>query len=269
MILVKNANVFAPDKLGKKDILISFNKIAYISDNIDVPGGNFPEIEVIDAENLIAVPGIIDLHVHIIGGGGEGGYITRTPELMLTDFTLNGITTVVGCLGTDGITRNMANLIAKSRALDIEGISTYSWTGCYEVPTRTLTNSARGDIVLVDKIIGIGEIAVSDHRSTHPTQKELVYLASEARVGGMLSGKCGILHIHLGDGKEKLDPVISLTKEHEIPYENILPTHINRNKALFEQSVEYAKEEDLLILQQVLFLKAMMLCTPSKPMKSF
>ncbi|TDT58464.1 beta-aspartyl-peptidase [Fonticella tunisiensis] len=242
MLLIKSPSIYSPDYMGKKSILISSDKIIYISGEIAVPDKNFPEVEVIDGEGLTAIPGIIDLHVHIIGGGGEGGYTTRTPELNLTAFTLNGITTCVGLLGTDGTTRNMANLIAKARSLEIEGITTYTWTGCYQVPTRTLTDSPRTDIVLIDKVIGIGEIAISDHRGSHPSERDLIHLASEARVGGMLSGKCGILHMHVGDGKAGLNPLFDLTRNTEIPHENLLPTHINRNSMLFKQSIEYARE---------------------------
>jgi beta-aspartyl-dipeptidase (metallo-type) len=241
VILINSANIYSPEPLGKKNILITNNKIAYISSQIDIPSKNFPEVEVVNGENLLAVPGIIDLHVHITGGGGEAGYASRTPELMLTHFTLNGITTCVGLLGTDGTTRNMAGLVAKARALEFEGITTYIWTGCYEMPTRTLTNSPRGDIILIDKVIGIGEIAISDHRGSHPSERDIIHLASEARVGGMLSGKCGILHMHLGDGKEGLGPVFYISQHSEIPFENLLPTHVNRNKKLFDQSIEYAK----------------------------
>lgn len=241
MILIKNIEVFSPQALGKKNILVFYDKIAYISPEVNLPNKNFPEVRVIDGEGLIAVPGLIDLHVHITGGGGEGGFTTRAPELTLTNFTRNGITTCVGLLGTDGTTRSMGNLIAKARALEEEGISTFCWTGCYQMPTRTITDSARGDIVLVDKIIGVGEIAVSDHRGSHPSENDLVHLASEARVGGMISGKCGILHMHIGDGKKGLSPIMDIVKNSEIPYDNLLPTHINRNPLVYKQSIEYAK----------------------------
>lgn len=241
MILIKSGIIYEPSCLGKKNILVGGGKILYISPEINLPERNFPEVDVVDADEMYVVPGLIDLHVHITGGGGEGGYATRTPELMLTSFTMNGITTVVGLLGTDGTTRSMQGLIAKARALDIEGITTYAWTGSYEFPTRVLTDSPRNDIVLIDKVIGIGEIAISDHRSSHPSEHDLERLASEARVGGMLSGKCGVLHFHLGDGKKGLEPVINLVEEKEIPIENLLPTHVNRNKFLFEQSMEFAK----------------------------
>lgn len=241
MILIKGVKVYSPKYIGKKDILISFDKIAYISDNIIVPDKDFPEINVINGDELMAIPGIIDLHVHVTGGGGEGGFKTRTPELTLTNLTLNGVTTCVGLLGTDGSTRSMGNLIAKLRALEEEGITTYSWTGCYEVPTRTITDSARSDIIFMDKIIGVGEIAVSDHRGSNPSSDDLIHLASECRVGGMLSGKCGILHMHLGDGKRGFEPIFDIIRDSDVPYENLLPTHINRNGLVYKQSIEYAK----------------------------
>ncbi|MDO4395969.1 MAG: beta-aspartyl-peptidase, partial [Clostridia bacterium] len=100
MKIIKNVNVYAPEKLGKKDILIAGGKICQISDNLDIPESW--EVEVIDGEGLIATPGFIDSHVHILGGGGEGGFGNRTPEATLSGLTRWGITTVVGCLGTDG-----------------------------------------------------------------------------------------------------------------------------------------------------------------------
>lgn len=242
MILIKNIDIFSPKPLGKNDVLLCYDKIVYISKKIDIPNGNFPEIYIIDGNDFILTPGIIDLHVHIIGGGGEGGFTTRAPELTLTDLTLNGISTCVGLLGTDGTTRSMGNLLAKARALEEEGISTYCWTGCYEIPTRTITDSARGDIVLIDKILGVGEIAVSDHRGSHPSENDLIHLASEARVGGMLSGKCGVLHMHLGDGKKGLTPIFNIIEDSDIPYENLLPTHVNRNPLVYKQAVEYVKK---------------------------
>lgn len=242
MILIKNIDTYSPEHLGIKDILITFDKIAHISEKIDLPSSNFPETKIIDGSKLRAIPGIIDLHVHITGGGGEGGFISRAPELMLTELTTNGVTTCIGLLGTDGTTRSMGNLIAKARSLELEGLNTYVWTGSYAVPTRTITDSARGDIILVDKIIGIGEIAISDHRSSNPSDKDLIYLATEARLGGMLSGKCGILHVHVGDGKNGINPLFYMRKNSEIPFSNVLPTHINRNSLVFKQAIEYAKD---------------------------
>lgn len=242
MLLIKNVTVYSPQYGGIVDILISNDKIIYIGTNMTLPTSNFPDVEVIDGSTLTAVPGFIDLHVHFAGGGGENGFTSRTPDLMLSELTTNGITTCVGLLGTDGTTRSMNNLLAKARALEEEGITTYIWTGSYQMPTRTITDSARGDIILVDKIIGVGEIAISDHRASHPSDEDLIHLACEARLGGMLSGKCGILHMHVGDAKQGLQPVFAIHEYSEIPFENILPTHVNRNRNLLGQAIEYLKQ---------------------------
>lgn len=238
--LIKNGKVYGPEYLGKKDLLIVDRRIGAIEDNIEVPE-DFVNIEVIDAEGNLVVPGFIDSHVHIIGGGGEGGFATRTPEIQLTDITLAGVTTVVGCLGTDGTTRHMTSLLAKARALEEEGLTTYIYTGSYQIPVRTITGKCRDDIILIDKIIGVGEVAISDHRSSQPTRDEIAKIAAEARVGGMLSGKCGIVNLHLGDGPRQLEYLIDIVKNTEIPAEQFLPTHLNRNIGLLKASIDFAR----------------------------
>ncbi|SHF12828.1 beta-aspartyl-dipeptidase (metallo-type) [Caldanaerobius fijiensis DSM 17918] len=237
--LLKNAEVYAPEYLGKKDILLFGEKIAKIGDNITIPEG-FLECETVDFMGKILVPGFIDQHVHIIGGGGEGGFSTRTPEIHPGHIVTAGITTVVGLLGTDGTTRHMSSLLAKARALEEEGITAYIYTGSYQVPARSLTENPRNDIILIDKVLGIGEIAVSDHRSAQPTVDDLLKLASEARVGGLLSGKAGVLHMHIGDGKRKLSQLFEMLEVSEIPITQYVPTHLNRNKALFSDGIKFA-----------------------------
>ncbi|MBO9129345.1 beta-aspartyl-peptidase [Bacillus sp. 165] len=240
LTIIQNGEVFSPSYLGKKDILLVGDKIGCIRDSIDVPT-NFVDINVIDASDKYVVPGFLDAHVHIIGGGGEGGFHTRTPELNLTDATTAGITTLVGVLGTDGTTRTMESLLAKSRALEEEGITCYIHTGSYHIPIKTLTSRIQDDIILIDKIIGVGEVAIADHRSSQPTLDELVKVAAAARNGGILSGKAGVIEIHVGDGDEKLTLLEQIIDQTELPIRQFHPTHINRNEELFQAGIRYAK----------------------------
>lgn len=239
--VIKNINVYAPKKLGKKDIVIVSDKIEGIYDNVNIPN-DFIEVKVIDGEDKILFPGFLDCHVHIIGGGGEGGFRTRTPEISVISLVEAGITTVIGCIGTDGVCRNMRSLIAKANGLEEEGITSYCYTGSYEIPVKTITESIKGDFMMVDKVIGVGEIALSDHRSSQASYQEFVNTVAQARVGGLLSGKAGIVNVHLGDGVRRLEYLFKLIEETEIPPTQLLPTHINRSDKLFEVGIEYAKK---------------------------
>ncbi len=239
--LIKKGQVFTPKSHGIMDIFIVGDKIAMVAPEINIPYDIFTDITVLDADGLSVTPGFIDQHVHITGGGGEGGPATRTPEIMLSELTTAGVTTVVGLLGFDAVTRNIPGLLAKARALEAEGITAYIYTGAYQIPARTLTANVRSDLVLIDKIIGTGEIAISDHRSAQPTLAMLVKLAAETRVGGMLGGKAGIVHLHLGEGKTGLDLVFQALAQSDLPVTQFVPTHLNRKKNLLKQACKFVK----------------------------
>ncbi|SER93229.1 beta-aspartyl-peptidase [Salipaludibacillus aurantiacus] len=241
LTVIKNADVFTPAPLGIKDVLIGGSKFIALAESIDAESlSDFTEI--MEADGKYLVPGFIDGHVHITGGGGEGSFKTRTPELMLSDCIQAGITSVVGVIGTDGTTRTMANLIAKAKGLKEEGISCFCQSGNYHVPIKTLTGSLENDIMLIDEIIGAGEIAIADHRSSQPSVEELARLASEARIGGILSGKGGVVNIHVGDGPGQLDLIEKVIETTDIPISQFWPTHINRSLPLLERGIEYAKK---------------------------
>ncbi len=239
--IIKNINVYKPEPVGVKDVLLIGDKIAAVEDKIDINLNDIVEVKEIDGTGKILVPGFIDCHVHILGGGGEGGFSTRTPEATLSGFTTAGVTTVVGTLGTDGVARDMNALLAKAKGLEEEGITTYVYTGSYRIPVKTITGEIMKDIMFIDKVIGIGEVAISDHRSSQPTFEEFIRAAADARVAGMLSGKAGIVNIHVGDGERKLEFLFRAVEETEIPITQFLPTHINRNPELFEEGIEFAK----------------------------
>lgn len=236
MLQIKNAHVYAPQDKGIQDVWIAGGKIEAVSKTLPIING----IDCIDATGKILTPGLIDRHVHITGGGGEGGFCTQAPAVTASRLIHGGLTTVVGLLGTDGITRNVENLVAKAKALKEQGISVYCMTGAYGYPSITITDSVQKDIVFVEEIIGC-KLALSDHRSSHVTSEELMHLASDVRVAGMLSKKAGILTLHLGDEKQGLQMVMDILDQTDIPIKTFQPTHVNRNPALLQQAIAFAK----------------------------
>jgi len=237
--IIKNGNLYGPEPLGKQDVLVIGNRVGFVGSITD-PFPDYVPVEIIDAEGKFVFPGFIDGHVHITGGGGEGSFHTRTPEIMLSSLIKGGITTVIGCMGTDCITRTMGGLYAKAKGLEEEGLSAYILTGSYRIPVATLTGDPMKDLMLIDLVVGAGEIAVSDHRSAQPGLDEIMRLAADIRVGAILSGKAGVMNVHLGDGERGLALLREIIATTEIPYSQFLPTHVNRNRRLLQEGIEYA-----------------------------
>ena len=237
--LLKNANIYAPEPLGVKDILILDETICRIADKIEGYEG-LPDVETFDLEGKTVVPGYIDMHVHITGGGGEQGPASRVPESQLSIFTTNGITTVVGLLGTDGITRSIENLVAKARALNDEGMTAYTLTSAYGYPPVTMTGSVEKDIMMITPMIGV-KVAVSDHRSSNPTGEDLIALATAARRAGLLSNTPGLVTMHMGSGKGRLNPIFYVLDNSDVSPKNLLPTHMLRSPVLIEDGVELVR----------------------------
>jgi len=116
------------------------------------------------------------------------------------------------------------------------------YTGAYQVPTPTLLGDVGRDIALIEEVIGVGEIAISDHRSSCPTTSELIRLVEHARVGGMLGGKAGIANIHMGDAKDPFRPIYDAVENSELKLTQFYPTHCNRNSYIFEDAKAYGKK---------------------------
>lgn len=199
-------------------------------------------LRVIELEGRAVIPGLVDAHVHLGGGGGEGGFRSRVPRVELQALVQAGVTSVVGVLGTDGATRTMRELVACAYAMREEGLSAWCYTGNYHLPVMTLTGSVKDDVVFVDPILGVGELALSDHRSSQPTFEELVRVASDAYVGGLTAGKPGILHLHMGDGPRGLELIRRALAETELPARIFQPTHLNRNRRLWAEARDLARE---------------------------
>lgn len=234
--LIRNADIYAPEHIGLRDILICGNKIARIDESID-GYEDLPDVDVYDARGMIVAPGLIDMHVHITGGGGEQGPTSRVPEINLSELLLNGVTTCVGLLGTDGTTRSLENLLSKCKALNEEGMTCYMLTGAYQYPSPNLMGNVIRDIMLIDECIGT-KIALSDHRASNLSCDELIRVASDTRMGGLLSGKAGMLCMHMGVGKNMLNDVFYAINNTEIPISTFLPTHMGRNIPLVSQGIQ-------------------------------
>ncbi|ERJ12889.1 beta-aspartyl-peptidase [Haloplasma contractile] len=234
--LIKNVDVYSPEYIGKNDILICHNKIVKIAPTIE-----FEDAEVNDYTGKIVIPGIIDQHVHITGGGGEGGFHTRTPEVVLSDLINGGVTSVVGLLGTDSLTRSIEDLLAKTKALKNEGMNAFCLTGAYTYPSPTITGDVRKDIAFIDEIIGL-KLAISDHRESMINKDEFKKLVADVRVSSLVSGKPGIVTLHMGDDPARFNMILDVLEETSIPIKHFRPTHVARTDELFEDALIFLEQ---------------------------
>jgi beta-aspartyl-dipeptidase (metallo-type) len=239
LLLIRNAEVYAPEPLGRQHLLLGGGKILWLGREDPAPPPAWP-VTVLELNGARLIPGLIDAHVHVTGGGGEAGFATRVPPQSLSRFSRAGVTTVVGLLGTDDVARGPRELLATVYALREQGLSAFAWSGGYHLPPNTLTGSVRSDLVFIEAFLGAGEIAISDHRSSQPTLEELLRLASEVHVAGLMTNKAGVLHLHLGDGARGLQLVRDALQQSELPARVFHPTHVNRRRALFEEALALA-----------------------------
>jgi beta-aspartyl-dipeptidase (metallo-type) len=244
LTLIENGDVYAPEHLGEQSILLVDGKIGRIGDiDRDAVEALGIDVEVVDASGCIVCPGFIDPHEHLLGGSGEEGFATQTPEIHLSEIVCAGITTVVGTLGVDTTMKTMAGLLAKAKALREEGLTAYLWSGGYNVPAVSIMSSVREDTMFIDEVIGAGEIALSDERATEPSIRELAKLVVDTRMGGMLSKKAGVTHFHVGPGKRRMKCLEEMLDDEmfEIDPCWLYPTHVERTEALMRDAIRLTK----------------------------
>lgn len=232
--LIENVRVFRDGQWKKSEILTANGQIERIADCVAC---DYDGLQRFDGRGAWALPGLIDQHVHITGGGGEGGFSNEVPPLRVSDLIRAGTTTVVGMLGTDGTTRSVESVVARTKAIREEGLTAYCLTGAYDYPSPTVTGSVRKDIVMLDEVIGV-KVALADHRSSSITKEELTRLAAEAVQGGVLANKAGEVHIHTGSGRDQLDLLFQILGETNLPVTAFHPTHLG-NK--LEAAIRFAK----------------------------
>src|SRR5215212_2017215 len=243
VVVIENGEVFTPAAIGKADLLVvgdTIQKVGAI--NREALARLELETEFVDAGDCFVAPGLIDPHEHLLGGSGENGFSSQTPELHLTEIASAGITTVVGCLGVDTTMKTLPGLLARAKALKEEGLSAYIWSGGYNVPPTTMMSSIRDDVLFIEEVIGAGEIAISDQRSTDPTAHELARLVNDAYVGGMLSKKAGVTHFHVGETEGRLKLLTQLMTDYHTPPQCIYPSHVERTRELLRDAIPLTRE---------------------------
>jgi beta-aspartyl-dipeptidase (metallo-type) len=240
--LIENGEVYAPAPLGRQSLLLLNGRIARIGsvDRRDVDSLGV-ECEVVNAAGCIVCPGLIDPHQHILGGSGERGFRSMTPEIFSEELATAGITSVVGCLGADVTMKNMSGLVGKAKALREEGIAAFVWSGGYQVPPATLLHTIREDLLFVQEVIGVGEIAISDERSMDPDPAELAKVVHEAHEAGMLGSKCGLTHFHVGDHAKRLSPLRDLVDNFAVDPSWLYATHVERSEELMMEAIALCK----------------------------
>ena len=238
IVQISNAEAFGPEPLGVGDLLVAGSRIAAIG---MVGPHHGSAVTTVDARGCWLLPGLVDVLTHPAGGGGEGGFANRTGAVTFEAFVAAGVTTPVGALGTDSITRTLEELYGTVMALRGRGLAALMYTGSYRIPPPTLTGDVARDLVLVEPVIGVGEVAVADQRSSQPSEEELRRLAADAQLGATLSGKGGTVLVHVGDGDDGLALLQAVLASGNLPRRSLYPTHANRNARLFAEALDLAR----------------------------
>ena len=239
--VIRGGEVFAPEGLGQREILISGARILAIGEGFVDKTAPLGGAQVIDATGMKVVPGFIDQHLHFLGGGDFEGPLGRVPELHVSWITEGGVTTAVGIMGIDMESKGLHGLLVKARELERSGLTTFIYTGSFQIPSPYLTRSVRADIVLIDKVLGV-KVAISEDTYPNLFLPALAQLAGELRLAAGMSGKAAVMHCHTGRNRRRLQPLFELLDNVGLPIRQIVPTHVNRRAPeMIADAVKFAR----------------------------
>ncbi len=248
--ILRGGHLYTPADAGVQNVICHGERIVALGRGLRAPELSVP-VEEIDCRGKLVAPGFIDQHLHILGGGGGEGPASRIPELRLSDIVEHGVTTVAGILGLDPVTKPLAALYTKAKALEMDGLTTFIYNGSFEFPPHTLTGSMRSDLLLVDKVIGV-KVTLADARGGHPDADQLARLLSDVYTGGSLGGKAGVVHAHLGHAGDPYPLMAQALARSHVPPEHLVVTHVNYSEPLLRGAIEFARHGTYLNVDSIL-----------------
>ncbi len=223
--LLRGGHLFDPDDRGITSLLICGDTIAAIAPSIDAAALPSP-VDVHDLRGARIVPGLVDGHIHLIGGGGGEGYESRLPEIWISDLALRGITTVVAAPGVDMVSKRMETMLAKAYALQREGLSAYIYVGGFVRPWGSITGSVTDDLYAIPSVLGV-KVALGEHKASRYSDDELIDLAARLYLTSGLTQKTAVLHAHLGLRREPAAQLAAVIAKSDVPPDRFVATHVN------------------------------------------
>jgi len=243
LLLIKNANLdYVKDFEGIKDILVESDRISTIQREIDEKQfSRHINISVHDLDGMKLIPGIVDQHIHINGAGADLSPFGKVSSVSAGEIFESGVTTVVGAPAIDLYSKPAKTRLQYAKALSTQGVNTYIYTGSFNLPSDSITDSVEDDLMLIEKVIGT-KIALSEPLGAYPSLNELKKLFSVAYRSRLCSGKAAIIHAHMGHDPEPLEMVFQLFASSGFPKDIFIPTHSNCTPEVFEASKKLARE---------------------------
>jgi beta-aspartyl-dipeptidase (metallo-type) len=242
-LLLRVGQVFAPQALGRQDVLVGGGRILCIAPDLRDAAQAIGVTQVMERPHGTLVPGLIDQHIRFLGGGEGDGPGARMAELSFDEIVAGGITTAVGLLGTDIRFKTLPMLLRRANELANEGLTTFVYTGAMALPPPTLLADVFSDIVLIDRVLGV-KSAVAERLFPNTDAVALADLAGQIAQARAISGKAAVLHVHVGRRADGLETIFELTDRLSLPPDQVVPTHVNRaatHSPCFAQGLRYAR----------------------------